>query len=106
MKELVEYGRTISARVEYLIKELSAEEKINYFRLESFIKLWVASTGGSMDLNEHTDFFNKTNMYALRQIDSVFFRKFGLHIEKNQDQLQMNDDEWVNGIKPISRNGQ
>ncbi|EDX6250406.1 hypothetical protein CSN65_001856 [Salmonella enterica subsp. diarizonae] len=104
MKELTEYGRTTIDRVNFLINALSEKEKKNYFKLESFIKIWAASTGGSADINEHTDFFIRTNTYALRQIDAVFFKKFGLHIEKNSHQLQMNEDEWANGIKPISHN--
>lgn len=104
MKELTEYGRTTIDRINFLINALSEKEKKNYFRLESFIKIWAASTGGSTDINEHTDFFIRTNTYALRQIDAVFFKKFGLHIEKNSHQLQMNEDEWANGIKPISHN--
>ncbi|EHE5689963.1 hypothetical protein JMR96_004209 [Salmonella enterica] len=104
MKELTEYGRTTIDRVNFLINALSEKEKKNYFRLESFIKIWAASTGGSADINENTDFFIRTNTYALRQIDAVFFKKFGLHIEKNSHQLQMNEDEWANGIKPISHN--
>lgn len=104
MKDLTEYGRTTIDRVHHLIRELSEEEKKNYFRLDSFIKIWVASTGGSADLNEHTEFFHQTRIYALRQIDAVFFKKFGLHIESNQHQLQMNEDEWDNGIKPLSHN--
>ncbi|HHQ6546970.1 TPA: hypothetical protein ACSTJE_001936 [Serratia fonticola] len=105
MKELTEYGRSTSQRVHYLINELSEEEKKKYFRLDSFIKIWFASTGGSADMNEHTEFFHRANMYALRQIDAVFFKKYGLHIEQNPHQLQMDEDEWVNGIKPCSHNG-
>lgn len=98
-----EYGRSTSERVKYLITNLTDEEKNNYFRLGSFIKIWEASTGGLFDINEHTDFFKKTNIYALRQIDAVFFKKTGQHIEKNKHQLEMSDDEWLNGIKPCSR---
>ncbi|EEU4849307.1 hypothetical protein HBD74_000286 [Salmonella enterica] len=56
MKELTEYGRTTIDRINFLINALSEKEKKNYFRLESFIKIWAASTGGSADINEHTDF--------------------------------------------------
>ncbi|MES2670483.1 MAG: hypothetical protein V4673_08730 [Pseudomonadota bacterium] len=102
MKDLEEYGRTTRDRVNYLTGALSKEEKHNYFRLESFITLWAASTGGSFDMNEHTEFLNRTNMYALRQIDAVFFKKFGLHIERNPHQLEMDEDEWEKGIQPSS----
>lgn len=105
MNELLEYGRTTSDRINFLIKALSEEEKKNYFRLESFIKVWAASTGGCADINEHSNFFLRTNTYALRQIDAVFFKKFGLHIENKPHQLEMNEDEWENGIKPASHNG-
>lgn len=104
MKDIEEYGRSTGDRVNYLIGALSEEEKRNYFRLESFIKIWASSTGGSFEINEHTEFFNKTSMYALRQIDAVFFKKFGLHIERNPHQLEMDEDEWADGIQPCSRN--
>ncbi|MBX9296643.1 hypothetical protein K5M33_22895 [Chromobacterium vaccinii] len=103
MKLLEEYGRSTTDRIDYLIKALSDEEKNNYSRLESFIKIWVASTGGSFDINEHADFFLRTNTYALRQIDAVFFKKFGLHIERHRHQLEMSEDEWEHGISPCSR---
>lgn len=104
MKDLEEFGRSTVDRVNYLIEVLTEEEKNNYYRLEYFIKIWAASTGRSFDINEHTEFFSKTNMYALRQIDAVFFKKFGLHIERNFHQLEMSEDEWANGIQPCSRN--
>ena len=102
MKDLEEYGQSTGDRVNYLIGALSEEEKRNYFRLESFVKIWAASTGGSFDINEHTEFFHKTNMYAHRQIDAVFFKKLGLHIERNPHQLEMDEDEWANGIQPCA----
>jgi len=103
MKSLEEYGISTPDRIDYLIKALSEEEKYNYFRLESFIKIWAASTGGASDISEHTDFFLRANTYALRQIDAVFFKKFGLHIERHRHQLEMNEDEWERGISPCSR---
>ena len=103
MKVLEDYGRSTGDRINYLIGTLSEEEKYNYFRLESFIKIWAASIGGDFDIDEHTEFFQKTNMYVLRQIDAVFFKKFGLHIENHAHQLEMNDDEWKGGILPRSR---
>ncbi len=103
MKNIEEYGRSTGDRVSYLIGALSEDEKYKYFRLDSFIKIWAACSGGSFDINEHTDFFSRTGMYALRQIDAVFFKKTGLHIERTCDQLEMNEDEWANGIQPCSR---
>lgn len=103
MKSLEEYGRSTPERIAYLKQALTDEERYNYFRLESFVKIWEASTGGSFDITEHTDFFLRTNFYALRQIDAVFFKKFGLHIERNRHQLQMDEDEWEHGINPSSR---
>lgn len=50
----------------------------------------------------HSQFFSETQMYALRQIDAVFFTKFGQHIEQHAFQLEMTDNEWQNGIKPAS----
>jgi hypothetical protein len=79
--QLLEYGTTLQARVAYLQQHLTDEEQKKYFRLNSFINIWFACTGGSFDINEHTDFFSKTSTYALRQIDAVFFAKFGQHIE-------------------------
>lgn len=99
------YGRKTADRIHYLIENLTEEEKKNYFRLNSFINIWRSSTGGNLDVNEHTEFFNRTNMYALRQIDAVFFKKFGLHIEQTPHELEMNEAEWENGIKPTSHNG-
>jgi hypothetical protein len=103
MKSLESYGRSTFDRINRLFDELSEEEKTIYFRLESFVKIWGASVGGKFDQNEHTEFFKKTNMYALRQIDSVFFRKYGLHVESHAHQLEMNEIEWDNGLQPLSR---
>lgn len=103
MENIENYGRSTIDRVNYLIKALSDEEKHEYFRLESFIKIWSDSSGGCFDINEHTEFFSKANMYALRQIDAVFFKKFGVHIERFAHQLEMSPDEWENGIRPSSR---
>ena len=103
MENLESYGRSTSDRVEHLKQSLSEEERYSYFKLQSFITIWTASIGGSVDINEHTVFFSKTNMYALRQIDACFFKKFGVHIENNAHQLEMSDDEWKHGIKPCSR---
>lgn len=103
MKSLEEYGRSTGDRVAYLSKALTDEERYNYFRLESFVKIWAASIGGSADITEYTDFFLRTNVYALRQIDAVFFKKFGLHIERHPHQLQMDEEEWKHGIRPSSR---
>lgn len=104
MTELYEqFGRGLADRVAYLVKNLTNEEKYVYFRLESFVNIWAASTGGSSDINEHTSFFDSTNMYALRQIDAVFFKKYGVHILEHAPQLDMTDDEWKNGIKPSMR---
>ena len=100
--QLLEYGTTLQARVAYLQQHLTDEEQKKYFRLNSFINIWFACTGGSFDINEHTDFFSKTSTYALRQIDAVFFTKFGQHIEQHAFQLEMTDNEWQNGIKPAS----
>lgn len=100
--DLDECGRSTSERINYLIANLTEDEWYNYFRLRSFIRIWEGSTGGLFDINEHTKFFRGANTYALRQIDAVFFRKFGRHIEERH-QLEMSDDEWVNGIKPLSR---
>lgn len=105
--DLIEkYGRSTLDRVNYLIKSLSEEEKANYFRLESFIKIWASCHGGSFDINEHSGFFMQTSTYALRQIDAVFFKKFGVHIERHQHQLSMSDDEWENGIPPLAHTAQ
>ena len=100
--QLLEYGTTLQARVAYLQQHLTDEEQKKYYRLNSFINIWFACTGGSFDINEHTDFFSKTSTYALRQIDAVFFTKFGQHIEQHAFQLEMTDNEWQNGIKPAS----
>ena len=82
-----------------MLKKLTDEERKNSFRLESFVNIWAASLGGTLDINEHSSFFQKTNMYALRQIDTVFFKHFGVHIEKNPHKLEMTDEEWENGLK-------
>ncbi len=99
MTELCEkFGRSLGERVNFLQKNLTEEERKIYHRLPSFINIWTATTGGSIDINEHTEFFSKTNLYALRQIDSVFFKKYGLHIAEIPEQLDMTPDEWQNGI--------
>lgn len=103
MTDITKYGRSTEDRIAYLVQNLSDEEKYKYFRLPSFIGIWQRSTGGALDLNEHTEFFCKTNMYALRQIDAVFFKKFGVHIEKIPQALEMNEDEWKNSITPLQR---
>ena len=105
MAELDEkFGRALVDRIDYLRKNLTDEEKYIYFCLESFIKIWAATTGGNFDINEHTGFFDSTNTYALRQIDSVFFKKYGLHIVTHAHQLKMTVDEWEKGLKPTQRN--
>ena len=96
------YEMALPARIEHLQRHLTDEEQKKYYRLNSFINIWFACTGGSFDINEHTDFFSKTSTYALRQIDAVFFTKFGQHIEQHAFQLEMTDNEWQNGIKPAS----
>ena len=105
MAELDEkFGRALQDRVDYLVKDQTDEENRIYFRLQSFIKIWAASTGGCFDINEqHTGFFESTNTYALRQIDAVFFKKYGLHILEHPQQLQMTDDEWKNGLQPCTK---
>jgi len=101
--DINEYGNSTKDRIDFLVKELTNKEKNNYFRLESFITIWAASTGGMMDINEHNSFFQKTNIYALRQIDAIFFKHFGVHIEKNPHKLEMTDEEWKNGLKAYER---
>ncbi len=98
--QLEEYGRSTGDRINYLIKSLSEDEKKKYYRLDSFIKIWAASVGGSADINQHTDFFITANNYSLRHIDAIFFKKFGIHIERHAHQLQMSEEEWKNGIPP------
>lgn len=102
MKDLEEYGRSTPDRIRCLMESLTDEERRNYYRLVAFVNIWQSSTGGSADINEHTEFFTNANRYALRQIDAVFFKKFGLHIERHAHQLSMSEDEWALGIKPCS----
>ena len=102
--ELIEkYGRSTVDRVQYLMGALSDKEKYEYFRLQSFVNIWMACVGGCADINEHTAFFEKTSAYALREIDAVFFKKFGLHIEQHAHQLDVSEEEWKSGIKPCTR---
>lgn len=99
MAELHErFGRALGERVSYLFKDLTDEGLESNSQLLSFYKIWAASTGGCFGINEHTAFFNSTNTYALRQIDSVFFKKYGLHIVEFPHILEMTADEWEKGI--------
>ncbi|WP_162786011.1 hypothetical protein [Salmonella enterica] len=65
MKELTEYGRTTIDRINFLINAIHPKRKEKLFQIRIFHKIWAASTGGSADINEHTDFFIRTNTYAL-----------------------------------------
>jgi len=99
MSELYEkFGTTPEKRVEFLLNDLTEEEFKKYFRLKSFVNIWMASHGGNFDINEHTNFFKKTYMYSLRQIDSVFFKKYGIHIVEGMAMIEATEDEWKNGI--------
>ena len=101
---LNQYGSSISTRIQYLCDNLTDEEQKKFYRLNSFIKIFHVCSGGSFDFGQdtHSQFFSETQMYALRQIDAVFFTKFGQHIEQHAFQLEMTDNEWQNGIKPAS----
>lgn len=77
----IEYGRSLDDRVRFLEKNLSITESENNPRLKSFINLWRASTGGMMDINEHTKFFKDVNSYSLEQINCVFFKQYGEHVD-------------------------
>lgn len=79
-----EYGRSLSDRVGFLQRNLSSTEIEKNPRLESFINLWLASTGGMFDINEHSDFFRGVNSYSLEQINCVFLKKYGEHIDPLQ----------------------
>ncbi|AXD09948.1 hypothetical protein CHE29_14130 [Salmonella enterica] len=70
------------------------KEKKNYFRLESFIKFGPPPLVEVLISTNILIFLFEQIRMRFRQIDAVFFKKFGLHIEKNSHQLQMNEDEW------------
>ena len=75
------FGRSLTDRVNYLAQTLTEEDKKNYPKIENFIKIWMLTTGGSFDINEHTDFFIQTNRYALGQLDKLFKEKFDCSID-------------------------
>ncbi len=76
-----ELGRSIGDRIKYLTQGLTDEDRANHPKIEKFIKIWSLSTGGSFDIDEHTDFFQSTNDYALTQINKLFTAKFNCNID-------------------------
>ncbi len=76
-----ELGRSIGDRVKYLAQGLTDEDRVNHPKIENFIKIWSLSTGGSFDINEHSDFFQSTNDYALAQMNKLFTAKFNCNID-------------------------
>ncbi|EPQ5229156.1 hypothetical protein LN149_002259 [Providencia stuartii] len=73
-------GLQLADRVNYLGNDIESngkDEWAKYPRLLNFIRLWQLSTGGSFDINEHTDFFSGVNEYSLKQINTVFFERYG-----------------------------
>ena len=76
------YGRDLQSRVNFLGNNINeSKEWDKYPKLMAFINLFTNSTAGSFDMGtEHDQFFQKTNEYSLKQINNVFFEKYGLHI--------------------------
>jgi hypothetical protein len=92
------YGRSLENRISFLLHSLEGDELL---KARPWADIFNKTKGSSMNFssnpfeNQKAEDAKRKNNEALRELEKIFFEKFGEHMVENKHTLGLSDeDNW------------